>query len=543
VREEVYGYNRMGDVARSSVTSYEPARRACVAEEAAAASAAAVSGRPGGVLCRSERTSAVVGTGEKPSRRVYEGRAAAVVESEFAVYDVRSRRIGVVEQVDVLASGARPDQSLVSFALEAGAQDPFAESSQEASEVSPGSRWVVRDALGVVAETRQSVTRYVNADLQGSTMQLVDGMRDPAVGGRVRATFSYDSFGTMQRNDPTRSTADASAPFVSGTRREQAWSAYAYTGMRRASHSATTHHHARDYNPATRTWLQTDQYMDPWRDVALSLDPTTRDRHAYAGGNPVSFVDVDGHKRCSENCNSITGAQSEGKAPIAGTPADLSTRGGGDPAGSGGQVTGHAPPRKIVSATPLEEPKYSLGARLASNIDCFWGAVSPWDSCREAKQATLDASWECSTMRSFGNGFLGGSSCSTAYGSLVPIPGGPGVSSGAKSVAKGVTRGVARQGLDDAAAAGEAFSHWAPYARELPDGRVRSYAKLRPARSFGEMAGNRKVREINPVTGQRRVWMETYDYAGNVRIVSPKNGDEVHYLFDPMGVFSGTFIP
>jgi hypothetical protein len=50
--------------------------------------------------------------------------------------------------------------------------------------------------------------------------------------------------------------------------------------------------------------LQTDQYMDPWRDVALSLDPATRDRHAYAGSNPVGRVDTDGHRPSagSGNC-------------------------------------------------------------------------------------------------------------------------------------------------------------------------------------------------------------------------------------------------
>jgi hypothetical protein len=45
--------------------------------------------------------------------------------------------------------------------------------------------------------------------------------------------------------------------------------------------------------------------MDPSSDVDLSMDPTTRDRHGYAGGNPVGFVDVDGHMRRSEQgCSS-----------------------------------------------------------------------------------------------------------------------------------------------------------------------------------------------------------------------------------------------
>ena len=52
----------------------------------------------------------------------------------------------------------------------------------------------------------------------------------------------------------------------------------------------------------TLTRPETDQYMDPWRDVGLSLSPDTRDRHSYAVNNPVSFVDTNGH-----NCSSGTG--------------------------------------------------------------------------------------------------------------------------------------------------------------------------------------------------------------------------------------------
>ena len=35
--------------------------------------------------------------------------------------------------------------------------------------------------------------------------------------------------------------------------------------------------------------------MDPWSDVALSLDPATWDRHGYGRGNPVGFSDPGGH--------------------------------------------------------------------------------------------------------------------------------------------------------------------------------------------------------------------------------------------------------
>ncbi len=47
--------------------------------------------------------------------------------------------------------------------------------------------------------------------------------------------------------------------------------------------------------PAATPRLQTDQYTDPWQDLALSLNPGTRDRHAYVNHNPVFGTDPSGH--------------------------------------------------------------------------------------------------------------------------------------------------------------------------------------------------------------------------------------------------------
>jgi RHS repeat-associated protein len=56
-----------------------------------------------------------------------------------------------------------------------------------------------------------------------------------------------------------------------------------------------TDHDARSYNAALRTWVTTDQYADPSQDLGLSLDPSNANRMLYAGGNPISNVDPDGH--------------------------------------------------------------------------------------------------------------------------------------------------------------------------------------------------------------------------------------------------------
>jgi len=81
--------------------------------------------------------------------------------------------------------------------------------------------------------------------------------------------------------------------------------------------------------------------------------------------------------------------------------------------------------------------------------------------------------------------------------------------------------------------------------RELSDGRVRFYGEIAEARTSGEMVGRRLVREWNPDTGDTRIWHETLDHGGNIRIVRPDvgatGGDKVHYMFDDDGNYTGSW--
>jgi hypothetical protein len=77
--------------------------------------------------------------------------------------------------------------------------------------------------------------------------------------------------------------------------------------------------------------------------------------------------------------------------------------------------------------------------------------------------------------------------------------------------------------------------------RILPDGRQRYSGEVKPARTPGEMAGQRVTREWNPETGQYRTWQETVDHQGRIRQVRPeesRTGDKkVHYQFGPDGTY------
>jgi hypothetical protein len=81
--------------------------------------------------------------------------------------------------------------------------------------------------------------------------------------------------------------------------------------------------------------------------------------------------------------------------------------------------------------------------------------------------------------------------------------------------------------------------------RELDNGRYRFYGQVTPARSSGEMVGRRLVREWDPRSDTARIWHETLDSSGRVRIVRPDvqhtGGKKIHYMFDASGEFVGVF--
>jgi hypothetical protein len=79
--------------------------------------------------------------------------------------------------------------------------------------------------------------------------------------------------------------------------------------------------------------------------------------------------------------------------------------------------------------------------------------------------------------------------------------------------------------------------------KELQNGRIRYYGETIPAKTPGEMAGRRTVREWDPATGNKRTWHETVDHSGNVRQVRPEfnDGTKTHYTFDKNGNYTGSW--
>lgn len=129
-------------------------------------------------------------------------------------------------------------------------------------------------------------------DVHGSVSQLITDA------GQVKASYGYDAYGgadATPANDPEALTAgdtDTQAPL----------NPYRYSGRRLDSGLATSATSpagydmgARRYGPDTGSFLQADIYYDALADLGLSTDPLTQNRYALAGGNPISYVETDGH--------------------------------------------------------------------------------------------------------------------------------------------------------------------------------------------------------------------------------------------------------
>ncbi len=61
--------------------------------------------------------------------------------------------------------------------------------------------------------------------------------------------------------------------------------------------------------------------------MALQADPLTQNRYAFAGGNPVTNVEFDGHKACTGTCKAGEHMQVVGGETVPVNPTDTEAAG------------------------------------------------------------------------------------------------------------------------------------------------------------------------------------------------------------------------
>ncbi|WP_461081687.1 golvesin C-terminal-like domain-containing protein [Streptomyces deserti] len=108
--------------------------------------------------------------------------------------------------------------------------------------------------------------------------------------GDTKATYGYTAYGSDDESEFTGiDKPDATDPT------KEDYNPYRFNAKRWDARSGTYDMGFRDYDPGLNRFLTRDMYTGALNDMGLGTDPFTANRYAFAGGNPTSFIEIDGH--------------------------------------------------------------------------------------------------------------------------------------------------------------------------------------------------------------------------------------------------------
>jgi RHS repeat-associated protein len=204
------------------------------------------------------------------------------------------------------------------------------------------------DAFGNRATISAGANRYSYLyDPHGSISLLIDQ------NNATKESYGYRAYGAS--NAALSKTA---AGFSAQT------NPYQYTGKRLDSGSGTYDMGARRYSASTGRFLQVDQFHDALQNLELAADPLTQNRYALAGGNPVNFVEIDGH-----SLRPVVPDGGGGKAGNNRLSMNDSAAGSGGGGGGKGQGKATGGKGKGKGSNPAPPSKSPAGVRGASRVE------------------------------------------------------------------------------------------------------------------------------------------------------------------------------
>lgn len=120
--------------------------------------------------------------------------------------------------------------------------------------------------------------------------------------GNTKSTYGYTAYGKDDESEFTGiDKPDAGDP----TKEE--YNPYRYNSKRWDAESGTYDMGFRDYDPGLNRFTTRDMYNGALADMSLGADAYTGNRYAFTGGNPVTFVEIDGHLPCAEGIRDYCG--------------------------------------------------------------------------------------------------------------------------------------------------------------------------------------------------------------------------------------------
>ncbi len=123
--------------------------------------------------------------------------------------------------------------------------------------------------------------------------------------GDTRATYGYTAYGNDDKEPSPASTSR-----TPGDPGKEPFNFYRFNGKRFDPASGSYDMGFRDYNPGLNRFLTRDSYNGALADLNLGTDPFTGNRYAFAGGNPITGIEADGHGLCADTeCRYVCSAQ------------------------------------------------------------------------------------------------------------------------------------------------------------------------------------------------------------------------------------------
>ncbi|WP_307805055.1 RHS repeat-associated core domain-containing protein [Streptomyces sp. VRA16 Mangrove soil] len=139
--------------------------------------------------------------------------------------------------------------------------------------------------------------------------------------GTTRATYGYTAYGS----DDEKQFTGADKPDSANPDKDP-YNEYRFNAQRYDDGSGTYDMGFRNYDPGLNRFLTRDSFGGALDDMSLATDPYTGNRYAFAGGNPISFVELDGHLFGMDISLSDVGHAAldvAGMVPVIGEAADV----------------------------------------------------------------------------------------------------------------------------------------------------------------------------------------------------------------------------
>jgi RHS repeat-associated protein len=247
-------------------------------------------------------------------------------------------------------------------------------------------------------------------DANGSVTALENSSGGVSAGD----SYHYDPYGNLELGASELQNAVSGGNFATATPENQLASdaqanKYRFEGFYYDSGVETYDMLARPYRPDTGQFLVADRFQAALGDQELAADPLTQNRYAFAGGNPTSNVEYDGHHFETDyapgqpQCGGTTGYIS---CFLNGHTATWNTQGGQNTLTNQNQNTGQGTTvsnptasqasQLLAQPAPLTVPQAAavLANSIASPLEAVFNPTgAPWPSAQSTAASTCN--WLC----------------------------------------------------------------------------------------------------------------------------------------------------